>query len=418
MRKTIVFLALALIATPASAQQDLRGHGGPVRALAIAPDGVRAISGSFDQSAILWALDRGRALAILRAHDGSVNAVLALPGGRFVTGGEDGRVVLWRTGEDKPLRVGKPHDAPVAALAASADGTLLASAAWDGEASIIETDSGREVRRLVAHKGNVNAIAFLPGGAVATASYDATARLWPADGSTPKTVEFDSPLNALAALPDGRFAVGAADGSVRVVSADGRETGKVEASQSPITALAASPDGRALAAASPRGSVALIDVASLRVTKTLTGPGLPVWSLAYAPDGRTLFTGGGDRLVRRWDARTGEHLGAVVAERPADDFAGLALSRQPAALRSIAPAPCATRCIPTTRIALARRSIASSAARLAQRRATTIRRRSGSWRSSGRARPCPDCSKSARRPTRPARRCPSRPLMTPRTAPR
>lgn len=323
MRKTLVFLALALIATPASAQQDLRGHGGPVRALAIDPDGVRAISGSFDQSAILWALDRGRALAILRAHDGSVNAVLALPGGRFVTGGEDGRVVLWRAGEDKPLRVGKPHDAPVAALAASADGTLLASAAWDGEASIIETDSGREVRRLVAHKGNVNAIAFLPGGAVATASYDATARLWPADGSTPKTVEFDSPLNALAALPDGRFAVGAADGSVRLVSADGRETGKVEASQSPITALAASPDGRALAAASPRGSVALIDVASLRVTKTLTGPGLPVWSLAYAPDGRTLFTGGGDRLVRRWDARTGEHLGAVVAERPADDFAGL-----------------------------------------------------------------------------------------------
>lgn len=323
MRTTLALLALALVSTPALAQPDLRGHGGPVRALAIAPDGVRAISGSFDQSAIVWALDRGRAQAILRAHDGSVNAVLALPDGRFVTGGEDGRVVLWRAGDDKPVRVDKPHDAPVAGLAASADGALIASAAWDGQARIADTATGREIRRLEGHKGNVNAVAFLPGGALVTASYDATARVWPADGSVPRVVEFDTPLNAVATLPDGRFVVAGADGSVRVVSADAREVGRIEAAQSPIIALATSPDGATVAAASPRGSVALIDVASLRVAHTLSGPGLPVWSLAFAPDGRTLFTGGGDRLVRRWDARTGEHLGAVVAERPSDDLAAL-----------------------------------------------------------------------------------------------
>jgi cytochrome c len=41
-------------ATPAAAQ--LRGHGGPVRALAIASDGATALSGSFDTSAIRWSL--------------------------------------------------------------------------------------------------------------------------------------------------------------------------------------------------------------------------------------------------------------------------------------------------------------------------------------------------------------------------
>lgn len=324
MRSIALLLALlCACAAPATAQPDLRGHGGPVRALAISPDGATAISGSFDQSAILWALDRGRALSILRAHDGSVNAVAALPGGRFVTGGEDGRVVLWRAGADKPLWVVRPHDAPVASLSVSHDGRFIASAAWDGEARVFEAESGREVRRLAGHKGNVNAVAFLADGALATASYDATARIWPADGSAPKVVEFDTPLNALTALRDDRFAVGGADGSVRIVTALGQQVARIEAAQTPIIALAASPDGSVLAAASPRGAVPLIDPASARVTKTLTGPGLPVWSLAFAPDGRTLFTGGGDRLVRRWDPRTGEHLGAVVAERPADDLAAL-----------------------------------------------------------------------------------------------
>ncbi|MGA9283143.1 MAG: WD40 repeat domain-containing protein, partial [Pseudolabrys sp.] len=37
-------ILLLLFALPAQAQ--LRGHGGPVRALAIAPDGTQAVSGS------------------------------------------------------------------------------------------------------------------------------------------------------------------------------------------------------------------------------------------------------------------------------------------------------------------------------------------------------------------------------------
>lgn len=314
---------LAAIASPSIAQPDLRGHGGTVRALSIAPDGARAISGSFDTSAIVWALDRGRAMAILRIHDGSVNAALALSGDRFVTAGEDGRIALWKLGEDKPQRVTKAHDAPISGLAVSPDGRFLASSAWDGQARIEDLASGAEVRRLKGHKDNVNAVAFLSDGRIATAAYDATVRIWPANGGEPTIVEFDTPLNALTALPGSRLAAGGADGTARIIGADGAPAGKVEATQTPIIALAAAPDGRTIAAASPRGAVALIDFPSLRVRHTLTGPGLPVWSMAFAPAGDVLFTGGGDRLVRRWNAQTGEHIGAVVAERPADDFASL-----------------------------------------------------------------------------------------------
>ena len=53
--------------------------------------------------------------------------------------------------------------------------------------------------------------------------------------------------------------------------------------------------------------------------------------MAYAPDGATLATGGGDRTVRIWDARTGQqqhefagHTGWVLAVAYAPDGATLA----------------------------------------------------------------------------------------------
>ena len=60
LRVLFVFMLLAVM-SPEGAQAQLRGHGGPVRALAISPDGTQALSGSFDTSAIRWSLQRNAA---------------------------------------------------------------------------------------------------------------------------------------------------------------------------------------------------------------------------------------------------------------------------------------------------------------------------------------------------------------------
>src|SRR5438034_684940 len=65
---------LPLEVTTAFAQ--LRGHGGPVRALAISPDGQTAVTGSFDSTAIRWSLARNAAEQVLRFHADAVNAVV------------------------------------------------------------------------------------------------------------------------------------------------------------------------------------------------------------------------------------------------------------------------------------------------------------------------------------------------------
>ncbi|MFL5067633.1 MAG: WD40 repeat domain-containing protein, partial [Xanthobacteraceae bacterium] len=105
-----------MLAATTAAHAQLRGHGGPVRAIAVAPDGKTAISGSFDTSAIRWSLERNAAVEVLRFHDDAVNAVAVLPDGRLATAGADGRIALWRAGAERPAAVFEGHQGPVAAL--------------------------------------------------------------------------------------------------------------------------------------------------------------------------------------------------------------------------------------------------------------------------------------------------------------
>jgi cytochrome c len=313
--------ALALTAT---AQAQLRGHGGPVRALAISSDGKLAVSGSFDTSAIRWSLERNAAIEVLRFHEGAVNAVAYLPDGRVATAGEDGRIALWRAGEPQPAAVLEGHTAPVVALAVSPNGKMLASASWDHSARLWPLD-GSAPRVLEGHTQNVNGVAFARNGrAVVTVGYDATLRIFPSDGGAPAVVTLPAPLNAVAVAPDGEVVTAGADGKVYLLSPTGELRKEIEAAPAPIIAIAISGDGKLIAAAGIRGSVAIVERAARRLERTLVGPGLPVWSAAFLPDSRTLLTGGADRAIRRWDTITGEPIGTVVMGAPADPLAAYA----------------------------------------------------------------------------------------------
>ena len=325
MFRILVAVLLLLAAAPDFAQAQLRGHGGPVRALAISPDGTQAISGSFDTSVIRWSLQRNAAEQVLRFHDGAVNATVFLPDGRIATSGEDARIAIWRPGEAQPSIVLEGHKAPVVALAVSPDGRTLASASWDHTARLWPLAGGAP-RVIEGHAQNVNGVAFTPDGrALVTAGYDATLRIWPlADAGAPIITTLPTPLNTVAVAPDGEIVTAGADGKVYVLSAAGERTGEIEAMQTPLIAVALSGDGKLIAAAGIRGSVAIIERASRKLERTLVGPGLPVWSAGFFPDGRTLLTGGTDRMIRRWDAVTGEPIGNVVMGAPEDPLAAFA----------------------------------------------------------------------------------------------
>ncbi|HZT27138.1 MAG TPA: c-type cytochrome [Pseudolabrys sp.] len=307
---------LLLIAGPAAAQ--LRGHGGPVRALAISPDGEHAVSGSFDTSAIRWSLKRNVAEQVMRFHDAAVNAVLWLKDGRIVTGGADGHIAVWTQGRPAPDQVLDGHTAPVVDLAVSPDGKTLASASWDHTVRLWPLAGGTP-RVLEGNQQNVNGVAFSPdGAAVISAGYDATVRVWRIDGSRATVHNLPSPLNSVVVAPDGEIVAAGASGQVFFLSAKGEMRGEVQAAPTPVIQLAISHDGKLVAAAGVRGSVAIIDRKARKLERTLVGPGLPVWSVAFFPDNKTLLTGGTDRVIRRWNAVKGEPIDSVVIGSPED----------------------------------------------------------------------------------------------------
>jgi cytochrome c len=314
---------MMVLALPASAQ--LTGHGGPVRALAISPDGATALSGSFDSSAIRWSLQRNIAEQVLHFHAGAVNAVLLLKDGREVTAGEDARIAIWSPGKAAPDRVLEGHQAPIVALALAPDGATLASASWDRTIRLWPLAGGAPLV-LAGNQQNVNGVAFTPdGNAVISAGYDAGLRIWKLrDTGAPLMAVLPAPLNAVAVAPDGEIITAGADGKVYFLSPEGEQRAAVEVSPTPIIALALSANGARVAAASIRGAVAIIDRRTRALLRTLVGPGLPVWSVVFLPDDRLLLTGGADRVIRRWDSETGAAIGSIAGsgEDPLAAYAG------------------------------------------------------------------------------------------------
>lgn len=320
-------LVLLPLGTTAAIAQ-LRGHGGPVRALAISPDGRTAISGSFDSTAIRWSLTRNAAEQVLRFHADAVNAVVLLRDGRAATAGADGRIAIWTAGNTEPDAVLEGHTAPIAALAVSPDGATLASASWDQTLRLWPLGGGAP-RVLEGHTQNVNGVAFAADGrTLISVSYDQSVRIWPLSGaSAPTVIVMPSPLNAVAVAHDGEIAAGGADGKVYFLTGAGVAAGEIAAGPRPVIAIAVSPDGALVAAASVGGSVAVIDRKARALARTLVGPGLPVWSVAFMPDSRTLLTGGADNIIRRWNAATGDPVDPLLLEVAGDPLAAYAGDR-------------------------------------------------------------------------------------------
>lgn len=277
-------LALLLAVAAPVLAEDLRGHGGPVRALAV--DGSRVVSGSFDTRAIVW--DGIVASQITRAHAGAVTAVLPLPDGRFASGGQDGHVAIWGRGVD-PLSFESWHDMPVADLAPWAGG--IASGSWNGQIALWDGEDAP--RYLDGHQGQVTGLAAF-GDGLASVGSDLRLRLWNADGSAASVTDLPAPPSDLATDGDAIFIAGA-DGFLRRV-VPGRPKQTVELTTRPLLAVATG--GGQVAVSDMTGAVWLIDPQTLEIRSEIaTGQGA-VWALALSDDG--LWTGGNDGWIRRW----------------------------------------------------------------------------------------------------------------------
>jgi WD40 repeat protein len=257
-----------------------RGHGEEVYAVAFAPDGRRLASCDYAGRVLLWERDSGNVVWKLALDAGDWSTALAFSpdGSRLAVAGQRGKSLLVdaRTGERRHVFEGRQ---PVASLAFSPDGRRLATSflsiqVWDAA-------TGARLRQMEGHGDFVFSLAFSPDGRLlASASGDATARIWNAEtGEGIQKLEIDQPM------------------TLRIRARSWREVHRM-----PVVAVAFAPSGKVLATGGADRAVHLWDPATGRHLRALEGHTGAITGLAFSPDGRRIATSGTDGTVRLWEA--------------------------------------------------------------------------------------------------------------------
>jgi WD40 repeat protein len=285
-------------ATTAAKLQTFKGHTGSVRSVALGGDGKRVLTGSADHTAILWDADGegttpgrfGNKLQTFKGHTSAITSVaLSKDGQRVLTGSVDRRAILWDAATGRVLQTFTGHVSGARAVALGGDGKHILAGYADGAAVLWDGRTGQKLQTLAGHTDWVRSVALGGDGKrvlTGAGSYhgtDRTAILW------------DVPT--------------------------GRKLHTFTAHTGTVAAVALSADGaRALTGSADKTAI-LWDANSGDKLRTFTGHTDLVHSVALGGDEKRLLTGSFDKVILR-DAGTGEQIktfeGCSVAVWSAD----------------------------------------------------------------------------------------------------
>lgn len=296
-------------------------------------------------------------------HASAVTAVAAFPGGRFIaSASQDGTVRVWNDlPREYPLEVTN-HEFPtrdrrnmppeefrpmpagygllsgyeLRAAVFSPDSLVILSAGDSGTIRLWDVFTGQLLGDFAGHQGAVLDVAFSPDGRrTVSCGQDGTVRVWDvASGKELKQWRVEQATICRARFSaDGRLVIGAegpkdypagaADGSrcfkLQAWEVDtGRKACAAEAHHGGVFTLAISPDGRRALTGGGDGLVKLWDAATWQVVRGFQADPSLVNDLAFTPGGQECVVVGGLRVAKLWDLRHGRELKAFpLKERAA-----------------------------------------------------------------------------------------------------
>jgi WD40 repeat protein len=278
----------------------MTGHSETVRTVALNRSGTLAVSGSDDNSLILWDVVSGQEISRLTGHMGNVMSAVFTPGGDHVlSASNDGGLILWNVAQGTP-EFGNPvlqfqdHAQRVLTVALSPDGKLAVSGGCsrfdgptclEGELIVWDVNTGLPIRQFLGHRDWVWSVAFSPDGKyIVSGSDDHSLILWNVMiEDDPETEVNDEIIHRLVGHTD----------SVRSV--------------------AFSPDGRRVLSGSNDNSLILWNMAQDsptfgQIIRRFEGHTDNVRSVAFSPDGQEILSGSDDRTIIQWQMFTGQRI--------------------------------------------------------------------------------------------------------------
>jgi len=305
---------------------------GQLVALAVMPDGQRAVTGAAEGTVRVWRLPgpvppRPETVGPVRRFgrfNGSVSAVSLSQDGRFIYSLDEG-VVKWdREGEKVVWTQELEQQASYHVVATRDDRHVLAGCA-DGTVAVLDAATGQVLRRFKKHKEQILSVAVSPDGkrAVSSSGTDQkemkhSIRVWEVD-TAKELFELKGHTDetwSIAFSEDGtRIATASDDGTVRLWdAATGQELHVFRGHKGAASAIAFSPNGKRLVSGGQDLTVRIWDVEKKELLQSLDGHDVWITEVAYTPDGTRILSVGGNWEqelsdgLRVWDAASGKPL--------------------------------------------------------------------------------------------------------------
>jgi WD40 repeat protein len=199
----------------------------------------------------------------------------------------------------------------------SADGGRLFVGSEDGVARLFDMKTGKLLKALMGHTGEVSAAAFLPDGKRAiTGGMDRSLRVWDLDSGREIRAFENVPEDGycLAVSPDGELlAVGHTTGygepaTIRLWDMkSGREVGALPGHTKRDSRVCFAADGKTLLSSSFDKTVRLWDVSQRRLIKTFQGHTGGVEGAVFTQDGQRILSVGNESnpVIIMWDIASG-----------------------------------------------------------------------------------------------------------------
>ena len=250
----------------------LKQHKGPIFSLKWNKTGDSLLSGSVDKTAIVWDVKTGKMKQQFAFHSAPTLDVDWRTADSFATSSMDHSIYVCKLGDDKPVKAFKGHTDEVNAIKWDPSGTLLASCSDDFTAKVWNLKKDACVHSFSDHEKEIYTIKWSPTGPgsdnpdlpliLATASYDATIKLWDVDsGKCLHTLEgHTDPVYSVAFSPDGKYlASGSFDKHLHIWNVKDGSLMRTYKGEGGIFEVCWNKDGSKIAACFSNNRVSVID---------------------------------------------------------------------------------------------------------------------------------------------------------------